>query len=47
MYKLESVLENETHKILRNFEMQTDNLTPARKLSLMKISKKKKRKPAE
>ena len=31
MDKPESVLENETHKILRDFEMQTDHQNPARR----------------
>ena len=35
MYKPESVLENETHKILWNFEIQTDHLILARKPDLV------------
>ena len=30
MYTPESVLENQTHKILSNFEVLTDNLIPTR-----------------
>ena len=37
MHKPESVLENETHKILRDFEIETDRLIPARRLDPMKI----------
>ena len=33
-HKPESVLENETHKILWHFEMQTDHLIPARRTLL-------------
>ena len=40
IYKPEFVLENETHKYLGNFEIQTDHLIPARKTDLMKIKKK-------
>ena len=32
MQKQESVLENETHKILWDFEIQTDPLIPTRRL---------------
>ena len=38
---MESVLENETHKILWVFELQTDNLIPARRPDLVLIDKKK------
>ena len=31
MHNPESVLENEEHKILRDFEIQTDQLIPARR----------------
>ena len=41
MLKPESVLENETHKILWDFEMQTDNPIPARRPDLLLINKKK------
>ena len=36
------MLENEMHKILSSFEIQTDRLIPARKQDLMLINKKKK-----
>ena len=39
MHKPEYVLENETHKILGNFEKQTDRLISARRPDLI-ISKK-------
>ena len=39
MHKLESVLENETHKILWDFEIQTDYLIPAIRKDLVLISK--------
>ena len=40
-YKIvESVTENETHKILRDFEIQTDHQIPARRPNLMLINKK-------
>ena len=41
MHKPESVLENETHKILRDFEIKTDHLIPARRPELVLIGKKK------
>ena len=41
MHKLESVAQNETHKNLGYFEMQTENLIPARGPSLVLIIKKK------
>ena len=31
MYKLESIREKETHKILWDFKIQTDNLIPAKR----------------
>ena len=34
MYNPESILENETHKLLRNFEIQTDHLILARQPDL-------------
>ena len=40
-HKPESVLENETHKILLDFEIQTDHLIPARRPDLVLINKKK------
>ena len=42
MHKPESVLENKTHKILCDFEIQTDHLIPARKPDLVLIYEKKK-----
>ena len=41
MHKPESVLENETHKILWDFEIQTDHLITARRPDLVLINKKK------
>ena len=35
MYKPESVIEKETHKILRDFEIQTDNWFQARQPDLV------------
>ena len=46
MHNLESVLENETHKILWNFEIQTDHLFPARRPDLVIGNKKNKLKSA-
>ena len=43
MLNTESILENETHKILWNFEIQTDNLILSRQPDLM-ITKKEKKK---
>ena len=40
----ESVLENVTHKILWDFEIQTDHLISARRPNLVIINKKKKKK---
>ena len=37
----ESILENETHKILCDFEMQTDHRIPDRQPHLVIINKKK------
>ena len=44
MHQSESVLEIETHKILWNFEIQTNYLIPNKRLDLLKITKKKKKK---
>ena len=41
IHKPDDVLENETNKILRDFEIQMDQLIPTRRLKL--ISKKKKK----
>ena len=43
MHKLEFILENETHKIFMEFEIQTDHLISARRPDLMIVKKKKKR----
>ena len=42
MNKSESLLENETHKNLWDFEIKKDHLISARRLNLMLIDKKKK-----
>ena len=44
MHKSESVLENETNKILWDFEIQTEHPTPVRRLALVMVNKKKKKK---
>ena len=44
MHKLESDQENETHKILRNFEIQTDHLILAKIQNLVINNKKEKEK---
>ena len=36
-----AALENETHKLLRDFEIQTDHLISARRLDLVKINNKR------
>ena len=41
MHKQESILENEMHKILWDFEIQKDHLIPARRPDLLLINKKK------
>ena len=43
MHNLASVLENDTHKLLWDFDIQTDHLISARKLDLIIINKTKKR----
>ena len=43
----ESVLENETHNILLNFDIQTDHSISTRRPLLIIVTKKKKREPAE
>ena len=40
MHNPASVLENDTHKVLWNFDIQTDNLISARKPDLIIINKK-------
>ena len=47
MHKLESVLAKETHKILWDFEMQTDPLTPDRISDLVMINKNNNNKESE
>ena len=44
MHNPESVLENDTHKLLWDFEIQTDHLISARRPDLIIIDKKKKKK---
>ena len=44
MHIPESVLENETHKILLDFEIQTDHLISARRPDLVIANNKKKKK---
>ena len=44
MHKPESIAENELHKILWDFEIQTDHLIPARRPDLVQINKKRKKK---
>ena len=41
MHKLESVQENEMHKILWDFEIQTDHLILARRPNVVMINKKR------
>ena len=44
MYNPESDLENDTHKLLWNFDIQTDHLFSARWPDLVPVNKKKKKK---
>ena len=46
-HKPESVLENETHKILWDFAIQTDNWIPTRRPDWVIINKKRKKKKKE
>ena len=41
MHNLTSVLENDTHNLLSDFEIQTDHLISARQPDLIIINKKK------
>ena len=41
MHKSESVQENETHKIVWDFEIQIDHLIPARRPDIVLVRKKK------
>ena len=43
MHNPESVLENKTHKILWDFEIEKDYLTSVRRPDLVIVNKKKKR----
>ena len=47
MQNPESVLKNEIHKILWDFEIQTDQLISARRPDLVLVNKKKKKKKKE
>ena len=47
MHNPESVLENEMHKLLWDFEIQTDHIISARRPDLIIINNNKKREPAE
>ena len=42
MYKPESDLKNEMHRIILDFEIQTDHLIPGRRPDLVIVNKKKK-----
>ena len=44
MHNPEPVLENVSHKVLRDFDIQTDHLISARRPDLIIINKKKKKK---
>ena len=44
MHNPEFVLENETHKIIWNFEVQTDRLVLVREPDLVIVKKKKRKK---
>ena len=44
MHNPASVLENDTHKLLWEFDIHTDHLTPARRPDLIIINNKKKKK---
>ena len=43
MFNPAAVLENDTHKLLRDFDIQTDHLISARRPDLIVINKKKKK----
>ena len=47
MHNPAPVLENDTHKLLWDFDIQTDHLTSARRLDFIIINKKKKKKKKE
>ena len=44
MHNPESVMENETHKLLWDFEIKTDHLISARRPDLKIVNKKRKKK---
>ena len=44
MHNPTSVLQNDTHKLLKDFDIQTDQLTSARRPELITINNKKKKK---
>ena len=44
IHNQQSVLENETHKLLRDFEILTDHLISARLADIVLVNKKKKKK---
>ena len=47
MHNPAPVLENDSHKLLWDFDIQTDRLIPARRPDLRIINKKKKRESAK
>ncbi len=47
MHNPESVLENDAHKLLWDFDIHTDHLISARRPDLIIINKKKKKKKKE
>ena len=47
MVKPESVLKNETHKIIWDFNIQIDYLIPTQKKKIVKINKKKKKRSCQ
>ena len=47
MHNPAPVLENDSHKLLWDFNIQTDHLIPARRPDLIIINKKKKKKKRE
>ena len=47
MHNPAAVLKNDTHKLLRDFDIQIDHLISTRRPDLIKIKKKKKRKFAK
>ena len=47
MHKPESAPENETHKLIGDFEIQTNHLISSRRLNLEIVNQKKKKKKRE